>query len=132
MILDSFIKDKDVWAIVYKENNKVIGSVGLHEKVLIKELDSPKQRELGYVLSKDYWGQGIMPEVCKEILDYGFNQLELDYITCGHFNTNNQSKRVIEKLGFEYYGESLYDAFLLKQKIDSSTYVLYRENFKKN
>ena len=56
-------------------------------------------------LAKDhpdyYWGMGLMPEAVKRVIDYCFNELNLDFLVCGHFLSNNQSKRVQEKCGFK-------------------------------
>lgn len=111
-ILDRFIKNDIVFAIVYKENNKVIGSLGVEECGLVDKLtefEGLLGRELGYVLSKNYWGNGIMPEAVKGVIDYLFNDLNLDYITIGHFSRNNQSRRVIEKCGFKPYRKLVFD-----------------------
>ena len=111
-ILDRFIKNDIVFAIVYKENNKVIGSLGVEECGLVDKLiefDGLLGRELGYVLSKNYWGKGIMPEAVKGVIDYLFNDLNLDYITIGHFSRNNQSRRVIEKCGFKPYRKLVFE-----------------------
>ena len=62
-------------------------------------------REIGYVVSKDYWGRGLMPEAVKAVIDYCFSVLGFDYLLCGHFNWNNQSRRVIEKCGFQFLKE---------------------------
>lgn len=102
-ILNRFIANKKTFAIEY--NGKVIGSLGVeeyHEKEL-PEFNEKKGRELGYVLSKDYWGLGIMPEAVKAVVDYCFNVLGMDFLVCGHFTDNLQSKRVQEKCGFKHY-----------------------------
>ena len=109
MILDMFINEDKTFAIVNKENNKVIGSLGVelyNEKEI--ELNNYKGREIGYVLSKDYWGLGLMPEAVKLVIDYLFNTKDLDFLVAGYFLFNNQSKRVQEKLGFKPYKESKY------------------------
>ena len=59
-------------------------------------------REVGYVLSKDYWGRGLVPEAVKAVIGYCFGVLNYDYLLCGHFIWNEQSRRVIEKCGFRY------------------------------
>ncbi|MGM9858115.1 MAG: GNAT family N-acetyltransferase [Bacilli bacterium] len=105
-ILNSFIKEDKVFAIVYKENNKVIGSLGIEKYGMedeLTEFNNYKGREIGYVLSKDYWGKGLMPEAVKAVINYLFNELDLDFLTCGYYNFNNQSKRVQEKCGFVPY-----------------------------
>lgn len=105
MILDKFIEMKLTFALVDKQTGKVIGSLGLEscERNHLKEpYDSLLGREIGYVLSKDYWGKGLMPEAVKRVIQYAFEEAKMDFLTCGHFNENNQSRRVIEKCGFQY------------------------------
>lgn len=105
-ILDSFINEDKVFAIVLKENNKVIGSLGVEKYGMENELtefNGYKGREIGYVLSKDYWGQGIMPEAVSAVIDYLFNDLDFDFLTCGYYLFNDQSRRVQEKCGFVPY-----------------------------
>lgn len=105
-ILDLFINDDRTFAIVLKDNNKVIGSLGVEkygmEKVLSEFFDY-QGREIGFVLSKDYWGKGLMPEAVKAVIDYLFNVATLDFLTCGYYEFNNQSKKVQEKCGFKPY-----------------------------
>ena len=57
MILDMFINEKKTFALELKEKQKVIGSLGLEELSisLNEEYDNLRGREVGYVLSKDYW-----------------------------------------------------------------------------
>lgn len=105
-ILNGFIKNDKTFAICFKENNKVIGSLGVEEYGLedkLSEFDGYRGREIGYVLSKDYWGRGIMPEAVKAVIDYLFSSLDLDFLTCGYYDFNHQSKRVQEKCGFKPY-----------------------------
>lgn len=101
-IIKMFIINDDTYAIVLKEENKVVGSIGLHNRKPNSSVIELKQREIGYVLNPDYWGRGIMPEAVEALLEYGFNDLDLDLISCSHFDFNNNSKRVIEKSGFKY------------------------------
>ena len=62
MILDHFIEGKKTFAIELA--GKVIGSVGVEQynEENFPELEEQQGRAIGYVLSKDYWGRGIMPE----------------------------------------------------------------------
>ena len=105
-ILDLFINEDKTFAIVLKENNTVIGSLGVEEygmEQALSEFFDYKGREIGYVLSKDYWGKGLMPEAVKAVIDYLFNVINLDFLTCGYYEFNSQSKKVQEKCGFKPY-----------------------------
>ena len=114
-ILDMFIKEDKTFAIVFKKNNKVIGSLGVEEYGLEEKLTEFKSyygREIGYVLSKDYWGKGIMPEAVEAVITYLFDDLNLDFLTCGYYDFNIQSKRVQEKCGFKPYRKLVMDTRL--------------------
>ena len=102
-ILNSFIRHKKTFALELKENGKVIGSLGLESRDEDAGLD-PKLlgREVGYVLSRDYWGRGLMPEAVRAVIVYCFDMLSYDYLTCGHFDHNDRSRRVVEKCGFTF------------------------------
>lgn len=105
-ILDRFINEDKTFAIVLKENNKVIGSLGVEKYGLedkLTEFDGYNGRELGFVLSKEYWGRGIMPEAVIAVIDYLFCELDFHFLLCGYYNFNTQSKKVQEKCGFKPY-----------------------------
>lgn len=101
-IIKMFINNNDTYAIVLKSENKVIGGIGLHNRKPYEKLKNLEQREIGYVLNPTYWGNGYAPEAVNCLLNYGFNELDLDLIWCGHFDFNSNSKRVSEKCGFKY------------------------------
>mgnify|MGYP002627723129 CR=1 FL=1 len=104
-ILEMFIKGKMTFALELKENHKVIGSLGLEtlSLSLSDEYENLVGREIGYVLSKDYWGKGLMPEAVNAVKDYLFGELDYDFLLCGYYNFNERSKRVQEKCGFKPY-----------------------------
>ncbi len=102
-ILELFLSENKTFALEFKEFGKVIGSLGLEDRQDAIPLPNTLQgREIGYVLSKAYWGLGLMPEAVKAVMEYCFHKLSYDYLTCGHFERNYQSQRVIEKCGFTY------------------------------
>lgn len=116
-ILNNFIEHDKTFAIVLKSNNKVIGSLGVEKygrETDLTEFTAYKGREIGYVLSKAYWGKGIMSEAVKAVIDYLFNECNLDFLTCGFYNFNLQSKRVQEKCGFKPYRK-----LVLETKLDT-------------
>lgn len=118
-ILKNLIDGRNFYALVWKENNKVIGSFGI-------ETPSFKTIKIGYVLSKDYWNLGIMTEVTKKIIDFIFTNSSFTKILVSHFDENIASKKVIEKSGFKYFnrdkhnfpiGEKFTNEYILKKPI---------------
>ena len=43
-----------------------------------------------------------MPEAVKAVIDWLFNEIRLNFIIVGHFDRNAQSRRVVEKCGFQH------------------------------
>lgn len=127
-VLQSFIAGKNEFAITDNENGKVIGSVGLHESWANgdSEFSHLKMKNVGYILSKDYWGKGIMPEAVTAVIRFCFYEYDLDALTCGHSPTNGQSKRVIEKCGFSYVKQSAYYDRQLQMTFSGMRYILFR------
>lgn len=107
-ILNSFITHKKVFALEYQ--GKAIGSVGIEEYTEsdFPELAAKSCRELGFVLAKDLWGQGLMPEAVNAVISWLFSEKKLDVILCCHFDWNTQSARVQEKCGFRPYREGVH------------------------
>lgn len=111
-ILEKFIEHDKTFAIVLKEKNKVIGSLGVEKygkEEALTEFSDYQGREIGYVLSKSYWGRGLMPEAVRAVIDYLFDECNLDFLTCGHYDFNVQSARVQEKCGFKPYRKLVMD-----------------------
>ena len=110
-IIRTVFSAPDVFAIVDKETGRVIGSSGFtapHKA----EACQGHTAEIGYALSPEYWGRGLMPETAAELLRYGFQEAGFDEIWATHYRENRQSKRVIEKCGFLYaFTENLSDEF---------------------
>ena len=127
VILDMFITNKKTLAIEWKDTGKVIGSLGIEPMRPDPEGADKAGRELGYVLSKDYWGRGLMPEAVQAVIHYCFQELNYDYLTCGHFLHNVRSRRVIEKCGFQFFDESEFSTHMDTVEI-ARNYVLYNPN----
>lgn len=86
------ITDYD-FAIVLKDANVVIGGCGIYLN------QSRQEGMLGWILHMDYWKQGLMTEAARELLRFGFEQLNLHrlYATCNADNYG--SYRVMENCG---------------------------------
>lgn len=127
-ILKLMMTENEVWAITIKPNDKIIGTIGLHVRNFINAVED--RREVGYVLDDIYWGLGYTPEAVKAVLNYAFTEEELNEVVCGHLTTNHQSKRVIEKCGFQYaYDEKRDD--INGDKVTVKMYVMTKEMYAK-
>ncbi len=129
-ILEKFMEIDGNYAIELKANNKVIGSIGLHIRdELLDQYAHLSQREIGYVLSKTYWGKGLMTEAVKAMIIYAFETMKLDLLTVGHFTENTKSKRVIEKTHFTYETIGVYHSNSLNKDFDELKYILTKGDY---
>ena len=130
-ILDMFIREKKTFALEYE--GKAIGSLGIetYEEARYPELDleDKRGREIGYAMSKDYWGRGLMPEAVRAAVRWLFDDVGLDFILVGHFPWNRRSARVIEKCGFRYVRIIPFKTRLGTVE-ESEQSIMYREQFK--
>lgn len=126
-VVQMFIEDGDVWAVVEKSSGHVIGSVGLHSDGARRVAES---RNLGYVLGENYWGQGYATEACREVLRYAFGELGCEVVSVSHFPSNQKSRRVIKKLGFTLDGTLRYALRLPDETVtDVMTYSLLKTEY---
>lgn len=95
----SLINSQGSWAIVLKENSKIVGSIFLGD---INRHD--RYRELEYVISGNYQNKGYATEAVKSVLKYAFTELDLLVVAVCYYPFNIKSKRVIEKCCFTYEG----------------------------
>lgn len=63
-----------------------------------------RSAELGYWLSEEYWGRGIVTEAVRVFVEWAFANFDLSRIYAGVFDWNPGSARVLEKAGFEFEG----------------------------
>ena len=82
------------YGICPKGSNRVIGSIDFNKRHADDVL------EMGYLLHPDYWGQGLVPEAARALLEVGFTLLNLHKIEIECYSYNKASQRIAEKLGF--------------------------------
>ena len=101
-IIRHVLSAPETYAVCLREDDRAIGSVGLKAGEGTDLTERADECELGYWLGKPFWGRGIMPEAAGRILRRAFEELGMRAVWCGHYEGNLKSRRVMEKLGFEY------------------------------
>lgn len=101
-VIQDVLSVPETYAIIWKETNLPVGSIGLKVGEATDLTDREDECELGYWLGVPYWGRGIMLEATKEMLRHAFEDLGMKKVWCGYYDGNNKSKRVQEKCGFQY------------------------------
>jgi RimJ/RimL family protein N-acetyltransferase len=95
-IIRNVLNRSEAYAVCLKEDGRPIGAVEL----MLNGADD--ECELGYWVAKPFWGRGIIPEACRELLRRAFEDLGKNRIWCGYYDGNENSRHVQEKLGFKY------------------------------
>jgi ribosomal-protein-alanine N-acetyltransferase len=91
------------WAIYFEK--KFVGIFSIIS-ILRKHRSLVYDRgELAYWVGPEYQGKGIMTEAGKAIIKFAFENLNLHRLTVSHFETNDQSKNLILRLGFKLIGK---------------------------
>ena len=100
------------WGIAFKGEKNIIGTLGFNN------FQKNHRANLGYDLRFDFWNKGIITEALKEIIKFGFNELEINRIEAEVMQGNIASEKVLVKLGFKregvlrdwmYWNEKHYD-----------------------
>ncbi|HAM88693.1 MAG: N-acetyltransferase GCN5 [Candidatus Falkowbacteria bacterium GW2011_GWC2_38_22] len=98
MIEERKKKEPQTIAYVIEYEKKMIGAIGLHGIVF------GHKAELGYWLSEEFWGKGVMSEAVTALVSYAFRRLRLRRIQAGTFVGNSGSEGVLKKCGFQHEG----------------------------
>ncbi|MCM2533389.1 GNAT family N-acetyltransferase [Neobacillus pocheonensis] len=105
------------WGMVLKENQKLIGTLGLNGLQL-----GNKRAEIGYEIHPLYWRNGLTSEAVKEVLRYSFEELDLHRMGAIVYPENIASLNLLEKIGFAK--EGLLRGYMHQNNQFHDTYVL--------
>lgn len=84
------------WAITVAPSDRAVGMIGLRPNEF--------KADLGYVLARRLWGQGIMPEAAGAVLQLAFRDPLIWRVWATCDVDNRASARVLEKIGMTYEG----------------------------
>lgn len=119
-------KNREVssWGIEHKADQKLIGTCGFVSCTL-----DDNRAEIGYALSRKYWGKGYMTEVVREIIAFGFCVMQLNRIEARCKLENMASARVMEKVGMKYEGILRQHLFVKGAYHDLKMYSILRQEW---
>lgn len=96
------------WAVVLKETNEFIGWSGI--KYITDEINNHKDfYELGYRFIEKHWGKGYASEAGIAFVDYAFNEMKVEKLYAYADAGNENSRKVLEKLGFHFVNSFEYN-----------------------
>ena len=130
-IIKTVFAAPETYAVCLKDDTP-IGSVGLKLKGSTDMTDRDDECELGYWIGKPFWGQGMIPEAARALLEHAFTHLGMQAVWCGYYDGNEKSKRVQEKLGFLYHHTTHnLEVSLLQETRTGHTNLMTKERWQK-
>ncbi|MBJ8061390.1 MULTISPECIES: GNAT family protein [Bacillus] len=111
-----------IWSIMLKDTQKVIGTCRIW-------LMPHNSASIGAVISPAYWGKGLIVEALEELIEIGFQELNINRMEGRCDAENIASERVMQKLKMVYEG-------ILRQSVkmdntyrDAKVYSLLKEEY---
>ena len=89
-----------VFTIKLSQANTSVG------RIVLRQTNIPAIWSLGFWIHPDHWNKGYATEAGIAVLKFGFIELKASKITTAHAIWNLSSKKVIEKLGFNFIREN--------------------------
>jgi len=121
----STLKDREEgkkYSFVILHQGKIVGTIGF------VEIDTTsKWGAIGYWLSEDAQGKGLMTRACKTLIHYGFQSLQLNKIIIEAFAENQASRNIPTRLGFQLDGIFRQHCFYRGQFHDLASYSTLKE-----
>ena len=106
-----------IWTIHDRDTKEKFGSVFLlpmpveeadtNYDLIVPDKMPNAEIEVGYVLKRSAWGKGIATEACRRLLEFAFQETELDSIVATLDEDNTASIRVLDKAGLAYRRQML-------------------------
>ena len=113
--------DPSSWGITLRSNGKLIGTIGY-----MWWNETNRSAEVGYSLSRAYWNQGYMTEALREVIRFGFEEMNLNRIEAQHELTNPASGKVMEKVGMRQEGVLRSRLYNKGRFVDVALYAILR------
>ncbi len=113
------------WGITLKGESHIIGTLGFNNYTL------NHRAEIGYDLHREHWNKGYITEALKEIIEYGFDVLEVNRIEAEIIPENKASGRVLEKAGFSKEGLLRAWHYWNERHFDVEMYSLLKSEWKR-
>ncbi len=121
LILNRYMKEYELnghsfFATILKSDQRFIGQCGL----LNQEVEDQPEVELGYLLARPYWQNGLALEGIRALKDYGLQQLGFPRLVSLIPPDNRTSIYIAEKIGMQYVRDVVqwdqrFNLFMVKQ-----------------
>ena len=119
------LADVGSFGLLIRYDGEMAGTIGFHDLDRVN-----RSAYIGYWISKDFEGRGIMTRCCRALIDHLFDDLDLNRIQINCDVDNTRSRAIPERLGFQLEGVRRKAEFLNGEFRDWATYAMLREDWK--
>ncbi len=88
-----------------------------------------RKTSIGYWLAEDFQGKGIMTDCVRTLVNYSFEQLNINRIVIRCAVENSKSRAITQRLGFKEEGVLRQSEWLYDHFVDLVIYSLLREEW---
>lgn len=114
------------WVIVLKETGEPIGSLSV-----VKYKEKTSSAAIGWCIGQRWWGQRIMPEAARAVLQYLIEEVGFNRIAARHDKNNPRSGRVMQKIGMTCEGTLRSSGKNNQGIVDEVYYSILKEEYDK-
>jgi ribosomal-protein-alanine N-acetyltransferase len=114
------------WGLVLKASGAFVGTCGMeanHQR-------EHSRAELGYVLAREHWGRGLIPEAVRCMIRFCFGRMDLNRVEARCIAENTASARVMEKVGMTWEGTLREREYIKGAYRDMKLYSILRREYR--
>lgn len=132
MVLEDWIQkynnpDFYNWAIELKQIGELIGNLSV-----VKHEEKTGSATIGWCMGKRWWGQRIMPEAARAVLQFLFEEVGFNRIAAKHDKENAKSGRVMQKIGMIREGTLRASGKNNQGIVDEVYYSILKDDYEAN
>lgn len=124
-IIKKYLEGNYAWAITLKDSGEFVGMIDFYSFDRTAGI-----AEIAYAISDKYWRKGMITEATQMVIDYSFNELQLERISARCFAENIGSERVMQKVGMTYEGTLRKAIYKNGTHHDMKIYAILQEDYK--
>jgi ribosomal-protein-serine acetyltransferase len=118
------LSDNGSFSLLIRWDGELAGAIGFHDYST-----ADRSAHIGYWISKDFEGQGIITRCCRVLIDHLFDDLDLNRVQINCNVENTRSRAIPERLGFNFEGIHRHAEFVNGEFHDWAVYAMLREEW---
>ena len=126
MVAGNYLAHRLDYAIcLVDQPSRAIGGVGVYS-----QSGPHRVMELGYILARPHWGQGLGPEAVRQLLAQAFDTTDVERMYAPIFAENTRSRRLAEKVGLTLEGVFRSALAFRGRRWDEAIYSILRDDWR--